>query len=337
MIGYQEFLNESVEALDKEIQSAIIQHLPDDSRQLREILEYHFSFDTGSTSARKGKRIRPVIVMLTSRATSSGYQEALPVAAAIEMIHNFSLIHDDIEDNSPKRRGRLTLWKKYGMASAINAGDALLALAFVNLQKLDKVFPPEKLLNIYSTLFNSVLSLTKGQHLDIVYEEAKDVTLEAYMMMTHGKTCSLLRDSFVLGAICGDSSSKQVEAFEKLGNTLGMGFQIQDDYLGIWGDEGTIGKSAHSDLTEGKKTYPIITGIQLNGRFAQAYPGGRVDENGFESARRMLEQDGIKQLTEQQINHYNFKALGLVNNLTVGETYKAVYTELIANLIPSRG
>jgi len=239
------------------------------------MLEYHLGWTddaAGQPSPSGGKRIRPLLCLLSCAACGGDWQRALPMAAAIELLHNFSLIHDDIQDNSPLRRGQLTVWRKWGLAQAINAGDALFTLAHLAPHRLfERGVPAETVLNALKIFDDICLVLTQGQYLDMSFEGRERVTVADYMPMIEAKTAALIAASTRLGALIAGASEQRAAYFEHYGRCLGLAFQIQDDLLGIWGDPAVTGKSAASDLEKRKKSLPVVYGLERSPEFARAY------------------------------------------------------------------
>ena len=231
-----------------------------------EMLTYHMGW-TGEGAGREatGKRIRPLLTLLVVSASGGEWLHAIPAAAAVELVHNFSLAHDDIQDNSPKRRGRPTLWTKCGAPMAINAGDALLGLANQAMLDLSQNYPAQAVVKATRVLQDTCLELTRGQYLDMAYENRSDLSITDYWSMIEGKTAALLSACTQIGAILGGVNETTIEQFRLFGRNLGLAFQIQDDILGIWGDESLTGKSAASDLVEGKNSLPVLYGISKKG------------------------------------------------------------------------
>jgi len=229
------------------------------------MMHYHLGWTNEALEphrARGGKRLRPVICLLACQAAGGDVETALPAAAAIEILHNFSLAHDDIEDNSPTRRGRRALWTLWGVPQAINVGDALFALARQTLGQLaERGVPAERALAANRAFDATCVALTEGQYLDMSFEDRLDVTVGEYMEMIGGKTAALLGLSAQLGSLLAGADAETVARFLEFGQQLGIAFQIQDDILGIWGDESITGKSAASDILEKKKTLPVVYGL----------------------------------------------------------------------------
>jgi geranylgeranyl diphosphate synthase type I len=226
------------------------------------MLHYHLGWTDDQfrpSPTKGGKRLRPLFTLLTCQAAGGDPQDALPAAAAVELIHNFSLIHDDIQDRSDTRRGRPTVWNLWGEAQAINAGDAMFTLAHLALHRLDgRGIPPDRVAAAYRILDRTNLALCLGQHLDMDYESRLDVDTDAYMMMIHGKTASLLGCAGQLGALVASSDSKRAEHYRGVGEELGLAFQIQDDLLGIWGETDLTGKPVADDIRLRKKSLPVV-------------------------------------------------------------------------------
>ena len=238
------------------------------------MLRYHLGWEDQQgqpDAAPAGKRVRPLVTLMACRAAGDDPQNAIPAAAAVELLHNFSLIHDDIEDRSSTRRHRTTLWSWVGEAQAINAGDTLFTLARLALLGLsDTGVPPQRVLDAQHLFDLTCLHLTEGQYLDISFETRTDVALHEYLTMIAGKTAALLGASVQLGAIAAGSDDVTAGQYWRFGHELGLSFQVQDDILGIWGDEAQTGKSAASDILTRKKTMPVLYALEQSGPYAQA-------------------------------------------------------------------
>ncbi len=237
------------------------------------MLHYHMGWidiQLRPTEGRAGKRIRPLVCLLACQAAGGAWERALPAAAGIETLHNFSLLHDDIEDDSDHRRGRPTVWKLWGYPQAINAGDGMFALAHLAFARLtERGVPAEQALTALNVFDQTCLALTHGQYLDMRFEKHMDVTVEDYVAMIGGKTAALLATATYLGALIGETPS--AEHYRTFGHHLGMAFQIQDDILGIWGDQSVIGKSTLSDIETRKKTLPVVYGLGKSEALRQLY------------------------------------------------------------------
>jgi len=238
------YTSQILDALEKEIKKQVARLNEPHTALYYEMLTYHMGWSgEGAGEKARGKRIRPLLLLAVADATGGNWQKALPAAAAIELVHNFSLLHDDIQDNSKTRRGRDTVWVKWGTPQAINAGDGMFILANIAMGDLTENYPAEMILNAERIFQETCLSLTRGQHLDIDYETRELLEVGDYWQMIAGKTAALLSASTYLGAILGGANADIQLAYRDFGHYLGLAFQVQDDLLGIWGDEAQTGKS----------------------------------------------------------------------------------------------
>jgi geranylgeranyl diphosphate synthase type I len=285
--------------IELELQKQISRLNSPRTKAFHEMLTYHMGWTgEGAGPEATGKRIRPLMVLLTCLASSGGkdgdatWQSALPAAAAVELVHNFSLVHDDIQDHSEKRRGRPTAWVKWGAPMAINAGDALFVLSNQAIIDLKENYPAEVVVKAAEILHDICLELTRGQFLDMSYEEKTDLGVDDYWPMVAGKTAALLSACCHIGALLGGADDSLQEAYRSFGHYLGLAFQVQDDILGIWGDEALTGKSAASDLMEGKKSLPVMAGLSANGRFAARWKQGPIQSAEVQELARVLASEG---------------------------------------------
>lgn len=263
------------------------------TKPFHEMLTYHMGWTgEGAGPEAAGKRIRPLLLLLCTAACGGDWQAALPAAAAVELVHNFSLVHDDIQDNSDRRRGRPTTWVKWGAPMAINVGDALFVMSNQAIIDLKENYPAETVVRAAEILHNTCLDLTRGQFLDMSYEERNDLGVDDYWPMVAGKTAALLSACCHIGALLGGADEAKQEAYRSFGHYLGLAFQVQDDILGIWGDEAMTGKSAASDLVEGKNSLPVLAGLTANGRFAARWKQGPIRANEVADVARLLSNEG---------------------------------------------
>ncbi|MFD8978588.1 polyprenyl synthetase family protein [Streptomyces sp. NPDC059564] len=211
-----------------------------------------------------GKAIRAALVLLAARAVGGSVTAAVPAAVAVELVHNFSLLHDDVMDGDRTRRGRTAAWAAFGSAEAILTGDAMLSLAFSVLSEADAQATsggaecPERGLPV---LLAAVFELVEGQAQDLAFEKRDDVTLRECLAMASGKTASLLACACGLGALFGGGERSRIELLKRFGRDLGLAFQLVDDLLGIWGDPQLTGKPAGSDLLHHKKSLPVVAAL----------------------------------------------------------------------------
>jgi geranylgeranyl diphosphate synthase type I len=306
--------------------------------ELQAMLAYHMGWQgEGAGPNASGKRIRPLLLLLVTIAAGGEWPRALPAAAAVELIHNFSLIHDDIEDNSPLRRGRPTVWKKWGIAQALNAGDLMFALAHLELLRLQETSCASIALQAARILQETCVKLTQGQFLDISYENRQDLTLEDYWPMISGKTAALLAACTELGALLAEADETQRLNFREFGRNLGLAFQAQDDLLGIWGNAALTGKSAESDLLSGKKSLPVLFGLSQNGEFARRWRKGAIQPNEVASLARQLEIEGARAYTQEIADHLTQQALHYLEQAKPQSEAKEALIELSMLLVKRSG
>jgi len=297
-------------AIEAELQRQVARLDEPRTRTFHEMLTYHMGWTgEGSGPDAQGKRIRPLLVLLTCAACNGDWKSALPAAAAVELVHNFSLVHDDIQDNSDKRRGRESVWVKWGMPQGINAGDALFVLSNQAILDLAPTHPTEATYKAAKILHDTCLDLTRGQYLDMSYEKRTDLTIEDYWAMVSGKTAALLSACCTLGSLLSGVDETIQEAYRDFGHYLGLAFQVQDDLLGIWGDIALTGKSAESDLVAGKKSLPILYGIGKNGPFAQRWAKGPVSPEEVPGLVEQLAAEGARLYTQETADQMTDLAL----------------------------
>jgi geranylgeranyl diphosphate synthase type I len=245
---------------------------------LRTIAEYHLGFanaDGSPAAAQAGKAIRPALVLAAARACGGDAHTAVPAATALELIHNFTLLHDDVMDGDHTRRHRLAAWKVYGTAAAILAGDALQALALRTL--CADTHPAAR--HATRRLADCVIELCDGQHADCASETRREVALEECLRTAEAKTGALLGAACAIGALYADADAHATEAMNLFGRQVGLAFQLADDLMGIWGDPAVTGKPAGSDLAARRKTLPVVaalaSGTGAGARLAALYRTGR--------------------------------------------------------------
>jgi len=232
-----------------------------------DMMHYHLGWvdATGQPArASSGKRLRPILCLLACQSAGGDWTQALPVAVAVELLHNFSLVHDDIQDRDAERRHRPTVWKVWGVPHAINVGDGMFGLAHQAFLRLvaDGDVPTDTLVTVFQRFEETCVALCHGQFLDMSFETWLDVTLDDYLDMVWGKTASLFAAALEMGALLGMDGPAVAACYRTFGMELGQAFQVQDDVLGIWGDPATTGKPAANDLRQRKKTWPMIYALE---------------------------------------------------------------------------
>jgi len=244
------------------------------------MLFYHFGYGEHAP-ARRGKRLRPRLLLQVAQAEGAALDDALDAAAAIEILHNYSLVHDDIEDGDELRHGRRTLWSVYGIAQALNTGDALCALSFLVLMNTTQRHSRERVLRMVSALNEAHATMCDGQSLDLAFERAAFVDLVEYHRMIGAKTAALFAASSELGALCAPCDEAAVQRYKQVGRAYGLAFQIRDDVLGIWGTLDATGKVTGNDIARRKWTFPVVWALaqppsDARDCIARAYAGGET-------------------------------------------------------------
>lgn len=296
-------------------------------------LGYHFGWLDAQfqpvTGGHSGKKLRPVMALLAYQGAletlqagaSNDLDPALPLAAALEIIHNYSLIHDDIEDGDRERHGRPTLWAVWGKPKAINAGDCLDMLAYRCLfRSLEKGVPADRVIQLARSVTETSVKLTLGQHADLSFEDNLDVTPEMYLKMIGGKSAALISCATYCGALIALDPTDPIERgrlghFARFGEQIGLGFQIRDDILGIWGLTAKTGKPSGSDIRRRKKSLPVLYALanaapalkeELLALYRRAEPVTPEQERFVMGA---LEETGAREFAQQQADQFKQAAL----------------------------
>lgn len=312
--------------IEQELQKQVARLDEPHTKLFHEMVTYHMGWTgEGAGQEATGKRIRPLMVLLATASCSADWKSALPAAAAVELVHNFSLVHDDVQDNSDKRRGRPTVWAKWGVPMAINVGDGIFVMANQAIMDLTKTHPASTVVQAATILHNICLDLTRGQFMDMSYEERADLKMDDYWPMIGGKTSALLSACTHIGALLGNADEISRENYRQFGYHLGLAFQVQDDVLGIWGDEAVTGKSAASDLVEGKNSLPVLYGLEKNGAFATRWKQGPIKANEVKEVAAQLESEGARTYAIEMSHKETEKALAcLKKSNSQGEAGEAL-------------
>ena len=291
----------------------LVQDRDPSTHGLYEMVRYHLALD--GRGANGGKRIRPLLGLLAYASIAGDHQRALPGAAAAELGHNFSLVHDDIEDGDTERRHRPTLWTLHGVPQAINAGDTLFSLSRIALHRLtDLGFADAKVLRLMRLFDETCLALCEGQYIDIATSESDELmSVDAYFDMIGRKTAALIAASIEAGALLATDDDAVIARYRAFGWALGIAFQLNDDLLGIWGAEQATGKQA-SDVAHKKKTLPVIYAVEHAGptdrhRLLQLYASDRPSSDDLDEIVRILERVGARDYTRDAALRYRDEAL----------------------------
>ena len=332
-MSLNDFIKIMLPAVEKDMRKFISDTGKDDCFELTEMLTYHMGWEDGNIGQTTGKRIRPLLLLLSVEAAGGKWENAVPAASAVELIHNFSLIHDDIQDNSSLRRGRETIWKKWGAAQAINAGDAMFALAHMTLARLSDTIDAKTTLSAFRILPKISFQLTQGQYLDLYYEDKDNLSEDDYWPMIAGKTAALLSACSELGALIAGGDEETVALYRDFGYKLGLAYQVYDDILGIWGDAALVGKSIDSDLIQGKNSLPILYCNAHNQEFAKRWKEGNIQPDEIKYMASLMEKTGSKEYSLELSNKITNEALSILEQANPENEAKKMLTELALLLI----
>jgi geranylgeranyl diphosphate synthase, type I len=277
------------------------------------MIHYHMGWvdsDLQPVNLNGGKRIRPLLLLLTCQAAGGDWRQALPAAAAVELLHNFTLIHDDIQDASPTRRGRPTLWQLWGVPQAINSGDALFAFSHLAMAGLQQRSVKEGIVvEAIRRMDEMCIDLTHGQFADMRFETRSLCSVAEYVAMITGKTAVLLSLCTALGALIAGSETAVIDHYAAFGRDLGLAFQIRDDILGIWGEESLIGKSAATDIETKKKSLPVLFGLNQNEELRALYAQEPTPADFVPRVVALLDQAGAHAFAEEKESRYADNAI----------------------------
>lgn len=288
------------------------------------LMRYHLGWEDASGAAADasgGKMLRPALCLLACEAVGGDITSAVPAAASLELVHNFTLIHDDIEDGSARRHGRETLWRVAGVPQAINAGDGMFVLAQRTLLAMtDAGVEAARVLEASRLLNEACVALCEGQYADIGSEARERVTLAEYEAMIAGKTAALLGASAAIGATAGGADPVTVEALGECGRMLGMAFQVQDDVLGIWGEADVTGKPVADDIRSRKKSFPAAWASEnaeqdVAQRLRAAYSAGEMTDAHVEEVLALLDRAGAREASTAEAARWASRAVDAVRSL----------------------
>lgn len=278
-----------------------------------------------------GKRLRPALVLMTADAFGGDATAAMRPAMGIEMYHNFTLLHDDVMDNSDTRRGRPSVHAKWDVNTAILSGDTMLTLA----TQLISGVADEHLRKVLDAFNAMAIRVYEGQCLDMDFENREDVTIDDYIRMIMDKTGALLGASAMIGAIIGGASDEDAARMYEYGMMLGIAFQIQDDWLDVFGDSNTFGKPIGGDINNNKKSFLMLSGLadtSADGtalREALHIPSG---DTKVKVVTRLYEKMGISELCKKEIARYGSKALSALKKVNIDDEAKEPYRKLLDKL-----
>ena len=271
-----------------------------------------------------GKRLRPVLTLMSADFFGGNYKQALDASLAVEMFHNFSLVHDDIMDNAPLRRGHQTVHEKWDVNTGILSGDAMLILAY----QLFETYRPEVFMQLAVLFSKTALEVCEGQQYDVDFETRNDVTISQYIKMIEYKTAVLIGASLQMGAIIADASASCQEKIYAFGKNLGIAFQLQDDYLDAFGNPLTFGKQVGGDIIANKKTFLYLTALQkstpskaqeLSSLFA-TMPKNPSEK--ITAVKEIFVCSGAAKATEDEIARYTNTSISLLQDIKISQQHK---------------
>jgi geranylgeranyl diphosphate synthase type II len=318
---YQEFISEYLQS----------QYEAKEPKNLYEPI--HYILDLG------GKRIRPVLTLMSAEVFDADYKKALPAALAVEVFHNFSLVHDDIMDDAPLRRGEQTVHEKWNINTGILSGDAMLILAYQYFEKYQpKIF--RKLAKLFS---KTALEVCEGQQWDVDFEVRNDVTIPEYLKMIEYKTAVLVAAAMKMGAIIAKASKENANLIYDFGLNLGLAFQLQDDYLDAFGDPETFGKQVGGDIIENKKTYLYLKAVAFSEKEQQqqlmhlfsVQPEDSSDK--INAVKEIFNSSGASKATQNAIQDFTFKAFQTLDKMNISADKKAMLRAFGENLMGRKG
>ncbi|EJL62361.1 polyprenyl synthetase family protein [Flavobacterium sp. CF136] len=282
-----------------------------------------------------GKRMRPVLTLMAAEVFDANYKIALPAAMAVEVFHNFSLVHDDIMDDAPLRRGEITVHEKWNINTGILSGDAMLILAYQYFEQ----YEPNVFVALAKLFSKTALEVCEGQQWDVDFETRKDVTIPEYLKMIEYKTAVLVAAAMKMGAIVANTTEKEADLIYDFGLNLGLAFQLQDDYLDAFGDPETFGKQVGGDIIENKKTYLYLKALEfadLNDkqRLLELFES-EIEDNSvkIEQAKTIFIASGADKITQEAIEEYTLKAFSTLDKMNIDNDKKEILRSFGQNLM----
>lgn len=314
---YQEFLSEYLHA----------QYETKEPRNLYEPI--HYILDLG------GKRMRPVLTLMSAEVFDADYKKALPAALAVEVFHNFSLVHDDIMDDAPLRRGHETVHEKWNLNTGILSGDAMLILAYQYFEQ----YEPLIFRDLAKLFSKTALEVCEGQQWDVDFEERTDVTIAEYLKMIQYKTAVLVAAAMKMGAIIAETSVENANLIYDFGLNLGLAFQLQDDFLDAFGNPETFGKQVGGDIIENKKTYLYLKAVAFSNEMEaqelktlfSIQPEDSTDK--IERVKALFNSSGASKATQDAIQDFTFKAFQTLDQMNISTDKKEMLKAFGENLM----
>ncbi|MCH2307365.1 MAG: polyprenyl synthetase family protein [SAR202 cluster bacterium] len=302
-----------------------------------EMLRYSMGWidGNGNPSLSQGKALRPTLCLYTCESLGTPYEKALPAAVALELIHNFSLIHDDIQDKDLIRHHKPTLWARLGTSKALLAGNIMRVIADKTATGLiSNNLPPSVIFEVLELLTQSSLEMIEGQFLDIQFESQSEISINDYLKMISLKTGALIRTSIKVGALVGTQDRKVISNFNDFAINLGVALQIRDEYLGIWGKAPQTGKAVGADILRKKNTLPIIhlksksSGVNSK-QVQKVFSKDKINSHDVSDILEIMGEIHTKDYTSQRTNHYCNLAFEYLKKLDLDNEYEKDFLELL--------
>lgn len=287
------------------------------------------------TLSHSGKRMRPLLTLIGAGLFSENVKRALPAACGIELFHNFTLLHDDIMDNAPLRRGQPSVYAKWNHNIAILSGDAMYTEAFRQLAQSPKEVLPE-VLEIFT---RTALEVCEGQQYDMDFETQNNVSISGYLRMIELKTAVLLAASLQMGALCGGATKEEAEKLYAFGKHVGIAFQLQDDILDVFGEAGKFGKTVGGDIVANKKTFLLLKAFELANRYQKEELQNWLQADAsdakakVEAVKSIYDQLGVRKAAEEEMTKQYEKGIAALQNVNADETKKKVLKDFADGLM----
>lgn len=307
-----------------------------------DVLRYHLGLRNEEFAVERsdpGKRLRSKLCLLCCDASGADARLVVPVAAAIELLHNFTLIHDDIQDVALLRRHRPTVWSLWGVPQAINAGDAMFATAHVALNRSALAgVATATTLDLSTELHNTTLRIVEGQVLDLGFETRQDVMAAEYLRMIRGKTATIIQFACWAGARVAGVPNERLPAFTEFGNAIGMGFQIRDDFLGVWGSEEVTGKSFADDIRRRKQALPVIllkerAGPEERDALDRYFALDELGDEEISAVLQMMERYEVSESVQIEVMRWHDRAVELLEEMQLRGDSADIMVSLIDGLV----
>jgi len=322
----------------REVEAEVARAIPADGSSLYEMVRYQLGWtDAGMPTL--GKCLRPALCLFACETLGGPAPQALPVAVGIELLHNFSLIHDDIEDGDELRHHRPTVWKVYGREPAIMAGMALWTLAYQTLEAAaERGAPPERVREARRAITDACNEMIEGQHMDLTFEQRGDVSLAEYTAMISRKTGALFAASLATGAIMAGAGAEEAAKLAGFGRELGLAFQIRDDILGIWGEGTATGKPVGADIAKRKKSLPVVHAFQQvvgpdREVLRNAYSKPDIGESDIDDVLDVLQRWNARYFAQGLAEDHRARAMAALAQTTIPRPARFKFDELTAFIL----